>query len=502
MGISEKYLESIKAIVSKRSGLNLEGRKGQSLQTAVSTAFSASGCNTIEDYIYLLSTPSYQSRIEVDKLISLLTIKETYFFRDRHQFDVLKKFILPEIINKKRAADKKIKIWSAGCATGEEAYSITIAIFELIPAVESWDISLLATDIDSDALSIAQKGEFKKWSFRGVSEDIIKRYFTIEDDTYRINDRFKKLITFSALNLKEDKFPSIFNNTNNMDIIMCRNVTIYFSREATNEVINKFYNSLNEGGYLLVGHSEHFSEYYKKFAVRAFPHTIVYQRLETPLSSQQQGMNQLGSYPGLTTAFKGVVFRNAQKETLVIEKGYPSGPLHPQKARKASDSEETIIFQEAVQLIKENKYDEAAERLVEILELNPMNARACVMLAQISANRGDVQTALKWCEEAIKIDNLCLDAYYLLSLIFQDSGNFAKAALLLKKVVYINPSHVIGYFDLGMVHKKMNMNTDAKRYFGIAKELLIKESKISAESLENTYSAELIELIEKEIASL
>ncbi len=493
MGISEKNLESIKAIVSKRSGLNLEGKKGQSLLTAVSTAFSASSCNTIEDYIYLLSTPSYQSRIEVDKLISLLTIKETYFFRDRHQFDILRNFILPEIINKKRAADKKIRIWSAGCATGEEAYSIAITLFELIPAIASWDISLIATDIDNDALSKAQAGEFKKWSFRGVSEDMIEKYFTIEDDTYRINDSFKKIIVFSALNLKEDKFPSILNNTNNMDIVMCRNVTIYFNRDAIKEVINKFYNSLNEGGYLLVGHSEHFSEYYKKFAVKAFPHTIVYQRLEIPPPSQQHG---------LTAAYKGIAFRNIQKELLVIEKEYLTSPLQEVKTRKAEDSEETIIFQEAAQLFKENKYDDAAERFVEILELNPKNARACVMLAQISANRGDKEAAIKWCEEAIKIDNLCLDAYYLLSLIFQDNGELAKAASLLKKVVYINPSYALGYFELGIIHKKLHKDTDAKRYFKTAKELLVKEPKKSAEHLADSDASELIELIEKEMVAI
>lgn len=493
MGISERHLEPIKLIISKKSGLSLEGRKGQNLLDVVSTAFSTSGCNTIEDYIHLLSAPSYQSRVELDKLISLLTIKETYFFRDRHQFDVLRNFILPEIINKKRAGNKKIKIWSAGCATGEEAYSIAITLFELIPAIASWDISLIATDIDNDALSKAQAGEFKKWSFRGVSEDIIERYFTIEGDTYRINDSFKKIIAFSALNLKEDKFPSILNNTNDMDIIMCRNVTIYFNREATKEVINKFYNSLNEGGYLLVGHSEHFSEYYKKFAVKAFPHTIAYQRLEIPLHSQQHG---------LTAAYKGIAFRNIQKELLVTEKEDLKSPLQEPKTRKAEDSEETVIFQEAAQLFKENKYDEAAERFVEILELNPKNARACVMLAQISANRGDKETAVKWCEEAAKIDSLCLDAYYLLSLIFQDNGDLAKAASLLKKVIYIDPSHALGYFDLGIIHKKLHKNADARRYFGIAKDLLTKEPKKSAKPLADSDASELMELIEKEIVTI
>ena len=124
------------------------------------------------------------------------------------------------------------------------------------------------------------------------------------------------------------------------------------------------------------------------------------------------------------------------------------------------------------------------------------------MLAQISANRGDKETAHKWCEEAIKIDNLCLDAYYLLSLIFQDNGELTKAASLLKKVVYINPSYALGYFDLGIIYKKLNKNTDARRYFGIAKELLIKEPKKSAEPLADSDASELIELIEKEIVTI
>ena len=490
MGISEKYFESIKAIVSKRSGLNLDGKKGQNLQIAVSTAFSASGCNTIEDYIYLLSTPSYQSRIEVDKLISLLTIKETYFFRDRHQFDVLRNFILPEIINKKRAADKKIKIWSAGCATGEEAYSIAIILFELIPAIASWDISLLATDIDANALSKGQDGKFKKWSFRGVSQDIIEKYFTIKDDSYMINDIFKKIVYFSALNLIEDKFPSILNSTNDIDIIICRNVTIYFNREATKEVINKFYNSLNEGGYLLVGHSEHFSEYYKKFIVKPFPHTIAYQKLAAPLPAKRQI---------LTPAFKEISFRDVAKEQSTAKDSHLDAFTPP---RKTNDSEETVIFQEAAQLFKENKYDEAAERFVEILELNPKNARACVMLAQISANRGDTASAVKWCEEAIKVDNLNLDAYYLLSLISQDSGELAKAASLLKKVVYINTSYVLGYFDLGILHKKLHKDAAAKRYFEIAKGLLTKEPERSEEFLGDSGAAELTELIDNELISL
>ncbi|MBI5182114.1 MAG: tetratricopeptide repeat protein [Nitrospirae bacterium] len=493
LDISEEHLDAIHEIIIKRSGLQFSKKKGYDLKEAVSTAFLTSACERIEDYVHLLSTLTYNSRIELEKLASLLTIKETYFFRDTHQFETLRDYILPEIINKKKTGDKKIRIWSAGCATGEEAYSIAIILSELIPEINSWDILLLATDIDTEALSKAQKGEFRKWSFRGVPEKIIENYFINENGIFRIDERFKKNITFSTLNLKEDEYPSILNNTNNIDLIICRNVTIYFDKDTTREVIDKFYNSINEGGYLLVGHSEHFSEYYKKFIVRPFPHTICYQKLE---AAKPRQLEDFSLY------LKGIKFRDEKPFKSAAEKIPLKETVSPQRIRQNECSEETKIFQEAIQLFKENNYDTAAERLIEILELNPKNMRACVLLAQISANRGDIIAAIKWCDESLEIDNLNLEAYYLLSLIYEGNGDLDKAVSLLRKVVYIDPHFAIGHFNLGRAYKKQGKIEKSQKSFENAKLLLKKEPKKLAGSLSEGEIAELIEVINKELAVL
>ncbi len=489
--ISDTGLKLIQEIISRRSGLHLEGKRGGGLMEAVILAFSTSSCHTIDEYCNLLSAPSYQSRIELEKLLSLLTIKETYFFRDMHQFDVLRNFILPEIIRKHQDSDKRIRIWSAGCATGEEAYSIGIILFELIGAIDSWDISVLATDIDNDALTKAKKGEYNKWSFRGVRDEIIERYFTRDNDVYKIDERFKRLITFSTLNLKEDKYPSILNSTDNLDLIICRNVTIYFDKETTKEVTGRFYNCLNEGGYLIVGHSEHSSEYYKKFFVKVFPHTIVYQRLETSQLHPKK----------MVMPYKEIQFRGAVPQPTPLERAALKITTAPSNIRQTEGSEETNIFQEAVLLFKENKYDAAAERFAEVLELNPKNARACVMLAHVSANKGDMDSAIRWCEEAIKIDNLSLEAYYLLSLIWEEKGDEDKAVSLLKKAVYINAHFALGYFHLGRIYKQQNKDANAKKCFENVREILIKEpDKKLTEGISDAEMRELMDVINRELA--
>lgn len=487
--ISDKDLRLIQEIISRRSGLHLEGKRGGGLMEAVILAFSTSSCHTIDEYCSLLAVPSYQSRIELEKLLSLLTIKETYFFRDMHQFDVLRNFILPEIVRKHQDGDKRIRIWSAGCATGEEAYSIGIILFELTGAVDSWDISILATDIDNDALTKAQKGEYSKWSFRGVSEAIIERYFTKDNNVYKIDERFKKLITFSTLNLKEDRYPSILNNTDNLDLIICRNVTIYFDKETTKEVTGRFYNCLNEGGYLIVGHSEHSSEYYKNFFAKIFPHTIAYQRLDASQLHPKK----------IVMPSKEMHFRGSVPQPTPLEKAALKITTAPSNIRQSESSEETNIFQEAILLFKENKYDAAAERFAEVLELNSKNTRACIMLAQISANKGDMDSAIMWCEEAIKIDNLSLEAYYLLSLIYEEKGDVDRAVSLLKKAVYINAHFALGYFHLGRIYKQQNKDANARKCFENVREILAKGYKEAKIELSDTDAAELKEAVDMEL---
>ena len=221
--------ERFRDLVLERSGLYFSEDKRQALRRGLAEALEASTCAGLDEYYELLrSSPS--THPEWDLVVSALTVGETYFFRNKGHFDALAKHILPEIIAQREHSSRRIRIWSAGCATGEEPYSVAIALRELIPNLESWNILILATDINRDALRKAREGLYGAWSFRGVERCIQDRYFRLNGKKqFAIADGIKRLVTFDYLNLVEDRYPSLANNTNGMDVILCRNVTIYFT---------------------------------------------------------------------------------------------------------------------------------------------------------------------------------------------------------------------------------------------------------------------------------
>src|SRR5689334_6862341 len=161
------------------------------------------------------------------QLVAAVATNETYFFRTAAHFAALKDYLLPELIEKKKAQGARtLRIWSAGCSTGEEPYSIAILLLEHFPELLSWDIQILANDIDVDALESAAEGVYRPWSFRGVSAALMTKYWrALDGDRLRIAERARSLVGFSALNLVTDAYPSSANGTRDVDIIFCRNVT-------------------------------------------------------------------------------------------------------------------------------------------------------------------------------------------------------------------------------------------------------------------------------------
>lgn len=196
----------------------------------------------------------YYNKVLSDKketitLLDSVTTNLTRFFRNESHFNALKQEVFPEII-KRKTDDKKIKIWSAGCSTGEEAYSVGIALLEVLKDNYSWNIDILASDISLKSLMVAKKGYYPKERVDSVDNILIEKYFDKVDNGYQIKDFMKDLIRFDYHNLKFD------NGERNIDVVFCRNVLIYFDRKAQIETVNKFSLVLNDEGYLFIGHSE------------------------------------------------------------------------------------------------------------------------------------------------------------------------------------------------------------------------------------------------------
>lgn len=210
---------------------------------------------------------------ELTAVIDILTVNETFFFREQNQLKAFSDEILPELreTNKEK---KRMRIWSAGCSTGEEPYTIAMLILEN-GRFQGWDIEILGSDINQRVLTAARRGVYRKNSFRTAEQYFIRKYFTEEDGSYIISEDVKRLVSFSHLNLL-DPFKVRFMGR--MDVIFCRNVLIYFDHAARKKVVDNFYDNLLDGGYLLLGHAESLMNISTSFALRHLKNDMVYQR--------------------------------------------------------------------------------------------------------------------------------------------------------------------------------------------------------------------------------
>ena len=224
-------LYTIEEVISKRTGLLMRSGDSEHWQKVILERVRHLNLSSKEEYYYLLVEDSKRSRLEWRTLTGLLTTGETYFFRDKGQFALLRNWILPELIEHKKSI-RSLRLWSAGCSTGEEAYSIAILLHELLPQRKDWNTLILGTDINDKAIEKAKAGIYGQWSFRMINPEIQRRYFQKRKDEWEIDARIREMVKFQVGNLKENPFPDYTSDMHDIDIILCRNVFIYFNDEA------------------------------------------------------------------------------------------------------------------------------------------------------------------------------------------------------------------------------------------------------------------------------
>ena len=229
---------------------------------------------SFEEYYHFLRYDRKREE-ELVALIDNLTTNETYFFRETPQLHAFSEEILPELRGS-LAGRKSLRIWSAGCSTGEEPYTIAILLLESGNWWRDWQIEIIGSDINQRVLHTARKGVYKKGAHRVTDPGMLAKYFIADEKgDYRIIDRVKELVSFSYVNLLDPHKTSLIGS---VDVIFCRNVIIYFDREAKKKVIESFYHKLRDGGYLLLGHSESLINISNAFALRTLKHDMVYQK--------------------------------------------------------------------------------------------------------------------------------------------------------------------------------------------------------------------------------
>lgn len=243
--LKDEEFQKFKDLIYNESGIHFSNINRPILESRIKERLKFTKLEKPMDYFNLVVS----NKNETMTLLDSVTTNLTRFFRNDTHFDSLRKVVLPEIIKRKNN-EKKIKIWSAGCSTGEEPYSIAIEILEAIKDNYSWSIDILASDISLKSLMVAKKGFYNKERVESVDKKILNKYFDEVEGGYQIKAFVKDLVRFDYHNLKFD------NGERNLDIVFCRNVIIYFDRKAQEEVIRKFSIALNDEGYLYIGHSE------------------------------------------------------------------------------------------------------------------------------------------------------------------------------------------------------------------------------------------------------
>ena len=259
----------------EKSGVYLDDNSKLFLENRLQHSVRRQQFDNFKDYYYFLKYDQKKDE-ELANFIDLLTIHETYFFREEKQLTAFKEEILPELADRKQK-ERLLRIWSAGCSTGEEPYTISMLIKEQ-DAFKGWDVEIFGSDISQRVLQSARRGIYQRSAFRSTDPRYMANYFHKEGTAYRIDDRIKESVTFLGLNLMDMHKLALISM---MDVIFCRNVIIYFDKTAKKKVIEVFYQKLRDHGYLLLGHSESLINISTAFALRHLKHDLVYQKIES-----------------------------------------------------------------------------------------------------------------------------------------------------------------------------------------------------------------------------
>jgi chemotaxis protein methyltransferase CheR len=407
--ISNALLAQFSEFVAAHLGLHFPPERRADLQRGIGAAAREFGYADEEACVrWLMSAPLTKLQIEV--LAGNLTVGETYFFREKGAFEALEQHVLPELIRARRPGERRLRLWSTACCTGEEPYSLAILLRRLLPDLRDWNATILATDVNPRFLHKAALGVFGEWSFRDAPVWLKGDCFTPEGvKHYAILPEIRRMVTFAHLNLAQDIYPSLLNDTNAMDVILCRNVLMYFAPQQVQRVVSNLSHCLVEGGWLISSATESLSASATEFAAIYLDGTIFY-----------------------------------RKKT--------RRPV-PQAEWKAPPTDEPTLTSNLAEQPR---------------CAPPPGSRSPIQLTRELANAGRLAEALTSVGQAIASEKLNPRAYYLRALILQEQGALPEAARELQRALYLDHGFILAHFALGNLARNTGRATEADKHFAHA----------------------------------
>jgi len=378
------------------------------------------------------------SRRALQKVVNQLTVGESYFFRNRPHFHALEERIIPDLIERRRS-ERSLRIWSAGCATGEEPYSLSILLRDRFPELADWDVRIIATDINTAFLDRAQRAVYSAWSFRGVEQELIDRYFErLDGGEYELDQQLKESVDFRWFNLAEIPLAGRIA-LRQFDLVLCRNVLIYFSFDFANSVVDAMIEVIAPGGYFLVGHAEAFPALGSLEA--NFSSATYYYRQMTPgeRAATTHPPGRTLSIPGIGV---GTLYPVPSRVSLLTEAG--ASYLAELSDRGQAERDSIPPPPTPEQLLVEAEL-ERAKQLADAAETDG----ALEVLEGLAQGAGGVEPRV----------------YFLMALVSDQSGNLERAVSCVKKAIFLDKTFTIAHYFHGVISEREGDDRTAARCF-------------------------------------
>lgn len=397
--------EFLKETIEEKSGILIKEREKSILIKVINDILSDErDFNHIINQLKMnpLNHPLWQ------KIIQKIVVPETYFFRDKAQFEILANYFLPKIERHKK--DHSLRIWSAGCASGEETYSIAILLKERLHNIEKWDIFIIGTDINIKLLETAKLGIYRKWSFRDVEKYFIDKYFTKQGSLLSIKPEIANMVKFEYLNLLEESYPSLTENIHSFDLIICKNVLMYLKKEIIPSIVKGFYKCLLLDGWLILSSVE--TSYINSIDLtkESYNGLTIYKKTEIP-----QGPNIIESFENYEIKNKNTFPETHKKDAIE--------PLPHEDIEKKEELKVNDFIRKGKELANKGQLDDAIFYLKKALQKDPFCIEAHLLLAMVYQEKDDLKGAISELKKALYIDNKCIPAHLRLANIYQRVKN-------------------------------------------------------------------------------
>lgn len=432
-------LEQWSRLISARLGLHFPRDRWSEMARGITLAcrqLFPNAAPALESCRALLERGSLP-RAQAEILASHLTIGETYFFRDPALFEALERHVLPELIAARAHTTRALRLWSAGCSTGEEPYSLAILLHRLLPDLANWRITILGTDISARALARATRATYGEWSFRGTDSAFRQAYFQPGKGEWTVREPIRRLVTLGYLNLVEDAYPSLLTNTTAMDIVLCRNVLMYFDAATQRAVLERLTRCLALEGRLIPGPCDPAS--HSQLRAEHYPGTILYQKVSAAPAPAAAPIEIAEPFTPRTSR----------------RKPRPLGERKPARARATR-----------VKTIQETPPAPGrAEQL-------PEDAETFASRAHELASQGESDEALRLLDRAVALQKLEPRFHFLRAMILQEQSKWNEAVEALRRVLYLDADFVLAHFALANIARERGRITEGERHAARALTLL------------------------------